>query len=74
MDASHLLRRYRSALMGFAQLWIVLLHCWLLIIPNRPVLGAIEGFVKWNGTLGVEMFLFLSGIGMTYSIRKGTIR
>ena len=74
MDASHLLRRYRSALMGFAQLWIVLLHCWLLIIPNRPALGAIEGFVKWNGTLGVEMFLFLSGIGMTYSIRKGTIR
>lgn len=74
MDATLLLRRYRGALMGFAQLWIVLLHCWLLIIPNRPVLGAIEAFIKWNGTLGVEMFLFLSGIGMTYSIRKGSIR
>ncbi|MBR5301973.1 MAG: acyltransferase [Clostridia bacterium] len=74
MNATRLLSRYRGALMGFAQLWIVLLHCWLLIIPNRPFLGAIESFVKWNGTLGVEIFLFLSGLSMTYAIRKGSLR
>lgn len=74
MNATRLLSRYRSALMGLAQLWVVLLHCWLLIIPNRPMLGAIENFVKFNGILGVEMFLFLSGLSMTYAIRKGSLR
>lgn len=73
MDATQLISRYRSSLMGFAQLWIVLLHCWLLIVPNHPILGSIEAFIKWNGIVGVEMFLFLSGIGMTYSIRKNSL-
>ena len=73
MDTTQLISRYRSALMGFAQLWIVLLHCWLLIVPNRPILGSIEAFIKWHGIIGVEMFLFLSGIGMTYSIRKNNL-
>jgi len=74
MDATRLISRYRSALMGFAQLWIVLLHCWLLIVPNRPVLGAIEAFIRWHGTVGVEIFFFLSGTGLTYAIRKGSLR
>lgn len=73
MNATRLMSRYRGALMGFAQLWIVFLHCWLLIVPNRPILGAIEGFIKWNGLLGVDVFLFLSGMSLTYAIRKRTL-
>lgn len=73
-NATRLLGRYRGALMGLAAFWIVLIHCWLLIVPNHAILGAIEGFVKWNGTIGVEIFLFLSGMGLTYSIRKGSLR
>lgn len=73
MDATRLISRYRSALMGFAQIWIVLMHCWLPVIPNRPILGGIESLVLSNGGLGVGMFLFLSGAGLTYSIRKGSL-
>lgn len=73
MLLSQMLSRYRKAIMGLAAVWVVFLHCWLLIIPNRPVLGAIEAFVKWNGILGVEIFLFFSGLGLTYAIRKETL-
>lgn len=73
MNATRMMSRYRGALMGFAQLWIVVFHCWLLIIPNRPFLGVVENFIKWNGLLGVDMFFFLSGMGLTYAIRKGTL-
>ncbi|MBQ6858551.1 MAG: acyltransferase [Clostridia bacterium] len=74
MNATRLLSRYRGALMGFAQLWIVVFHCWLLIVPNRPFLGAVENFIKWNGLIGVDFFFFLSGMGLTYAIRKKTLR
>ena len=73
MDAVQLLSRYRGALMGFAALWIVLMHCWLLIVPNRPILGAIESFGKQNGILGLDIFFFYSGLSQTYAIRKGTL-
>lgn len=73
MNATQLLGRYRGELMGFAALWIVIMHCWLVIVPNHAILGAIEGLVKWNGMIGVEMFLFLSGMGLTYAIRKRTL-
>lgn len=74
MNATQLISRYRSAIMGVAQLWIVLMHCWLPVIPNRPVLGAIESFICANGSIGVGIFFFLSGVGLTYSIRKGSLR
>ena len=70
---SQLLSRYRSAVMGIAALWVMLLHCWIRIVPKRPVLGAIENLIKWNGTLGVEIFFFYSGLGLTYAIRNGTL-
>lgn len=74
MDAERLLSRYRGAVMGFAALWIMLMHCWLMIVPNRPILGAIEAFGKGNGVLGLDMFLFYSGLSQTYAIRKYPLR
>ena len=72
-DALELLSCYRGAIMGLAALGIVMLHCWLLIIPNRPVLGKIEAFVKWNGILGLDVFFFYSGLSQTYAIRRNTL-
>ena len=73
-DALALLSSYRGPIMGLAALCIVVLHCWLLIIPNRPILGSIEGWIKWNSILGLDMFFFYSGLSQTYAIRKNTLR
>ncbi|MBQ7785771.1 MAG: acyltransferase [Clostridia bacterium] len=74
VDGTEILKRYRGAVMGAAALWILLLHCWVIVIPNRPVLGAIESAVKVNGIIGVEMFLFYSGMGLTYAIRRCSLQ
>ena len=63
-----LINKYRKELMGIAILWITLYHC--LADPVKaagvPVLGTVLG----RGWLGVEMFLFLSGIGLYFSMSK----
>lgn len=74
VDALQLLSRYRAAMMGLAAILIVIMHCWLVIVPNRPILGAIEGLIKWNAVLGLDMFFFYSGLGQTYAIRKNALR
>lgn len=65
-----LLSHYRSALMGFAALWIYLLHEWQTISGNHLRTLWVETFIKRIGFCGVDIFLFLSGIGLTYSIEK----
>lgn len=65
-----LINRYRTALMGFAALWILMFHEWVPVFAGYGRLGAAEEFVKRIGFCGVDIFLFLSGIGMTYSIKK----
>ena len=63
-----LLNKYRKELMGIAILWITLYHC--IADPVEalgiPVLRA----VLKRGYLGVEIFLFLSGIGLYHSMCK----
>lgn len=51
---------YRSALMGVAILWIMFYHSAL----NLPILN--------NGYLGVDIFFFLSAIGLCYSFEKNS--
>lgn len=65
-----LLHRYRSAVMGFAALWILLFHEWLPIFGRYPKLSMIENFMQRIGYCGVDIFLFLSGMGMVYSIGR----
>ncbi len=63
-----LISKYRKELMGIAIIWITLYHC--IADPVEalgiPVLRAILN----RGYLGVEMFLFLSGIGLYHSMHK----
>lgn len=65
-----LLTHYRGALMGFAALWIYALHEWQTISGEHLRALWVETFVKRIGFCGVDIFLFLSGIGITYSIAK----
>lgn len=55
--------RYRGELMGLAMLFVMFFHVWM------PKSNALYGLVRC-GNVGVDMFLFLSGIGLWYSWTK----
>lgn len=55
--------KYRSALMGAAMLFVMFFHV------TMPKSYMMYGVVRC-GNIGVDMFLFLSGIGLWYSWTK----
>lgn len=59
-----LISKYRTTLMGFATLWVALLHAQMWF--RNPILEAI----KVTGHNGVDIFLFLSGFGLYYAYQK----
>ncbi|MCI6465883.1 MAG: acyltransferase [Faecalicatena sp.] len=64
-----ILSTYRSQIMGVAIIWIMLLHgmeAYPQIYKEFPLIG----FVMERGMIGVEMFLFVSGMGMFFSFTK----
>jgi len=54
---------YRSELMGWSILWIMMLH--FTFNQIAPL-----GFVAQYGFAGVEIFLFVSGLGLYYSLER----
>ncbi len=72
-DGLQLLSKYRGAVMGFAALWIFVFHEWQLTLGGVGTLGWIEVFLKRIGFAGVDIFLLLSGMGLTYAIGKGSL-
>ncbi len=64
----------KRGLMGFAALWIFVFHVWILMFGGVPVLGRIEAIVKYVGFCGVDIFFFLSGGGLIFSISKHTVQ
>ena len=65
MDTSlQLLSKHRSAIMGFAILWIMLYH-----FPVPTDLFLLD-FIKSIGYGGVDVFLFLSGFGLYFSMSR----
>ena len=62
-----LISTYRAELMGLAALMIIISHA-----PANGVCmpSAIERVIRSWGNIGVGMFLFLSGMGMYFSLRK----
>lgn len=54
---------YRSELMGGAILWIMMLH--FTFNQIKPL-----GFIAQYGFAGVEIFMFVSGLGLYYSLEK----
>ncbi len=58
---------FRGELMGIAIIWVMLLHgSELYQEVNLPILSALAR----RGNLGVDVFLFLSGFGLYYSLKK----
>lgn len=60
------LSKYRTEIMGFAAILIILCHANVagVITPN------LIHFLLGLGNVGVDIFLFVSGIGMYYSLSK----
>lgn len=63
-----LINKYRKIIMGFAILWVMFLHCYADLMEELHV--PVIAFIFAQGNLGVELFLFLSGIGLYYSMSK----
>lgn len=62
----NLISKYRTQLMGLAILWIVFFHTQVTV--SLPILL----FIKNIGFGGVDVFIFLSGLGVYYSLDKKT--
>lgn len=72
-DCLRLLSRYRGALMGFGALLVLFYHCWIPLVPGHRVLGGLEDAFKQVSFFGVDIFFFLSGMGLTYAIRRESL-
>lgn len=55
--------KYRSQLMGWAIVWIMMLH--FTFIQIKPL-----GFIAQYGFAGVEIFMMVSGLGIYFSLDK----
>ena len=55
--------RYRSELMGWSILWIMMLH--FTFNQIKPL-----GFIAQYGFAGVDIFIFVSGFGLFFSLDK----
>ncbi len=64
------LARYRRPLMGAAILWVFLYHVPVEVPRSLPCLPLLA--LQNIGYAGVDIFLFLSGIGLVYSAGKGS--
>ena len=63
----NLLSKYRTPLMGLAALMVIFCHAPYYGVVMPRVVHEVLG----RGNLGVDIFLFLSGIGCWYSLFKG---
>ena len=63
----------RNVIFGIATLWIGLFHSWDLSLEpytsNEFLIKSLK-FFRGTGNVGVDMFLFLSGIGLFFSFSK----
>jgi len=64
MKLSAMLSKHRNVLMGFAAIWIVCFHANL-----KTNIFLIDAFFS-SGDYGVDIFVFLSGFGLSYSLAR----
>lgn len=66
------INKYRKELMGLASLWIFYYHVGPVLFSESKLtfLRNCEWYINSLGYCGVEMFLFISGMGLVYAIHK----
>ena len=62
-----LISQYRMPLMGFAAIWIVAFHSFYF---GTSFFGSLLNFAKASGFVGVDIFFFLSGMGLMMGWHK----
>jgi hypothetical protein len=73
-----LVMKYRNVIFGLATIWIFVFHTWIPVFNNPTnsftlVIHYIEEYIRKIGYCGVDIFLLLSGMGLTYAIKKGSL-
>lgn len=63
------IKKYRSVWMAIAFILIEMFHCFFRIANISTI-----NFIFENGYLGVDIFIFLSGMGIYYSLEKNTTK
>ncbi len=62
---------HRNLIYGFAAIWIMIYHIYLRYYwPSIPVVSQVIRI----GNMGVDIFVFLSAIGLSFSIEKNTTK
>ena len=61
---------HRQELMGFSALLILLFHEWTPVFPDVRILSGTEQYLKLTFFFGVDIFFFLSGMGLYHSMKK----
>ena len=69
-DILSVIGRHRKEIMGFAALYILFFHEYQILFTQGTAIYEFQSYVKNMGFMGVDIFLLLSGIGLTYSIKK----
>lgn len=66
----NLISRYRQEIFGITILWIMLLHGTIMDKVVFPEACEPLYIILKHGNVGVDVFLFLSGLGLYYSCRR----
>lgn len=74
IDVFNMVKQYRGAIMGICGLALLFFHDWIITVSEFPVLGYIEKMLKRYGHYGVDVFFLLSGFGMAYALKDGSVR
>ena len=60
---------YRGELYAFSILWIIIFHIEESLFDASPYTGLTRAIIN-RGNIGVDIFLFISGISLYYSLKK----
>lgn len=74
-EYSELISNNRNAIMGLAALWIFIFHSKFFypLLDNSTYVFFMD-FIRKIGFCGVDIFLFLSGIGMVRSLQRNSLK
>ena len=74
VSSSFISKANRNYLMGIAIMLVVFLHLSMLIPDERSIMPRILRFVFQNGSIGVNIFVFLSAYGLCFSLNNNNLK